>query len=199
MKEFSNYDNIKRNAEQNSITQLPPGAYNCKILATKYTAPTADGKSGQITIQFDIAEGPFTNFFTNQYENNSNPDRRWKGRTMIWEPKDDGTEKDEWTKNALARWINAIEDSNPGYTWDWDESKWQGKLVGILFGRVGADIGGKKVEYTEARFPISVDKIRSGDYKVPPSKAKKGYEAGTTNTDDGFVALSKNEAEDIPF
>ena len=198
MKQFSNFDTIRQTADHDGVTQLPPGAYICRILATRYIAPV-DGKSGQVAIQFDISEGSFSNFFRNLYDNNTQPDRKWKGKTVVWEPRDDGTNKDEWTKRTLARWVSALEDSNSGYKWDWDETKWAGKLVGIIFGRVGTVIDGTQVEYTEASRPTSVNKVRSGDYKIPDFKAKNGYSAVIAAADDDPATVPIPEAEDIPF
>lgn len=200
MKAFSNYETAKKNANYEGSVQLPEGAYVCKIMATKYTEPSGD-KSGQIAIQFDVIEGEYKDFFRKQYDANQNEDKKWKGKATIWEPRDDGSEKDDWTKNAFARWTNAIEDSNPGYSWDWDESKWKGKIVGILFGKVGTVIEGKEIEYTEASRPLSVDKVRAGDYKPAKFRKKNGYSGNGSGdaSSDGFMEPPKGEEEEIPF
>ena len=64
---------------------------------------------------------------TMPFESNTSEDKKWKGKATIYCPKDDGSEKDEWTRKNFARWTNAFEDSNPGYKWDWDEKKLKGK------------------------------------------------------------------------
>ena len=204
MKAFSNYSEAKEKAKHEGGGQLPEGGYVCRILATQYTNPK-NGNSGFITVQFDVIEGDYKDFFRNQYESNTAEDKKWKGKAIIWEPKDDGTEQDGWTKNAFARWTNAIEDSNPGYTWDWDETKWKEKMVGILFGTTGTVIDGKEIVYTEARTATSVEKIRSGNYKIPKFKGKNGYTGNNSggNSDnsgkDEWMNVSDPVAEELPF
>lgn len=48
-------------------------------------------------------------------------------------PKEDGTEKDGWTASALKALIAAVEESNPGFHFDWDEKKLKDKVAGCLF------------------------------------------------------------------
>lgn len=194
MKAFSNYEQAKENAKYEGGERLPEGGYVCRILGTKYANPQ-NGNSGYITMEFDIAEGEHAGFFQKQYEANTSEDRKFKGKVIIWEPKDDGTEQDGWTKNTFARWTNAIEDSNPGYSWDWDETKWKGKLVGILFGTTGTVIDGKEITYTEARTAVNVEKVRSGDYKIPKFKSKNGY-TGKGNAPSGNSGNSSNSGSD---
>lgn len=208
MKAFSNYDQAKENAKYEGGERLPEGGYVCRILGTKYTGPQ-NGNSGFITMQFDIAEGDHAGFFQKQYENNTSEDKKFKGKVIIWEPKDDGTEQDGWTKNAFARWTNAIEDSNPGYIWDWDETKWKGKLVGILFGTTGTVIEGKEITYTEARTGTSIEKVRNGDYKIPKFKKRNGYtgngssasnsDNNSDNGSDDWMNVTGSVAEELPF
>lgn len=202
MKKFNNYDEAKKNASFQSSEQLPEGAYVCKIMAVKYQEGK-DGNSDILTVQFDIAEGDHKGFFRNQYDSDTREDKKWKGKTNIFIPKDDGSEKDTWTKNAFARWTNAIEDSNPGYEWDWDEKKWKDKILGIVFGTTGTRIEGKDITYTEARFPISAEKARKGDFRAAKFKSKNGYKGSGSgsgsSSDDGWIAPTASDSEEIPF
>ena len=200
MKKFSNYEQAKKNAEYQGSAQLPEGAYPCRIMAVRYQ-DGKDGNSDSIAIQYDITEGEYKDFFRKQYDNDTREDKKWKGKTTIWVPSDDGSEKDNWTKDAFARWTNAIEESNPGYAWDWDEGKWKDKLVGIIYGSVGTVIDGKEIIYTEARFPISVEKARKGDYKPAKFKKKNGYKGSNNSPANGddFMVPPAGEAEEIPF
>ena len=209
MQQFKGYDEAKQNAQAaGNGGKLPKGAYVCKILGVKATEAT-DNKSGFIQIQFDIAEGEYKGFFKKQYDENTREDKKYKGKATIYLPKDDGTEQDGWTKNAFARWTNAIEDSNPGYTWDWDETKWKGKLVGILFGTTGTVIEGKEITYTEARTGTSIEKVRSGDYKIPKFKKRNGYtgngssasnsDNNSDNGSDDWMNVTGSVAEELPF
>ena len=153
--------------------------------------------SDRIIIQFDVVEGDYKRFFQTQYENSSNEDRKYKGRTSIYVPTDDGTKEDGWRKNDFARWTNALEESNAGYVWDWNESLWKGKLIGIVFGETGTVIEGKEIVFTEARFPVSVETVRSGKAPEAKFKSKNGY--GAQNSTSGVSNNAPDAVEDIPI
>ena len=201
MKQFSNYDKAKENAKFSAMEKLPAGAYVCKILAVKYETAEQEGYSDRIRLQFDIEEGEFKGFFKKQYDANTNEDKKFKGQHAIWVPKEDGSEHDQWTANTFAKWTTAFEDSNPGYIWDWQEDKWKGKIVGIVFGQTGNVIEGKEITYTEPRFACDAKLVREG--KAPTAKflKKNGYGDGpnTAATSDDFVNVADSEESEIPF
>lgn len=175
MKQFKGYDEAKK-AAQFSGGRLPEGAYICEILEVKYIESTDKSKSDIIEILFDIVDGEQKGFFKTQYVNSSDENRKWKGRTRIFVPMDDGSEKDNWTKNAFAKWTDALEQSNDGYIWDWREAMWKGKKIGIVFGSTGTVLDdGKEIVYTEARFPVSTELVKSGKAPKAKFKAKNGY------------------------
>lgn len=192
---FNGYDEAKKKAQSAGAAKLPAGVYVCKILGTKL-----DGN--MLKVQFDVAEGEYKDFFQAQYKASKDEDKKYKGMTTIWLPKDDGSEKDAKTKTTFARWTTSIEESNDGYVWDWDETKWKGKFVGICYGEVGKNIDGKNVRFNECRWPASVESVKSGKAKVPAFFAYKGYsdEPSTTapaNTD--FMNIPDGIQEEIPF
>ena len=198
MKQFTGYDDAKKSAEFSSQGRLPAGAYVCKILNVKYEEGQ-NGFSDRIALQFDIIEGEYANFYAKQYESNPNEDKRWKGVARIYVPNDDGSEKDGWTKKKFAQWTDAFEKSNDGFLWAWDETKFKGLVIGIVFGETGTVIDGRNVVYTEARFPIEVEKVRQG--KVPEAKfvKKNGYEEGQRPAADEFLKVPDTDEETIPF
>ena len=203
MQKFGGYDDAKKQAQASGTSKLPAGGYVCKVIGVKYTKGE-EGKSDFIEIQFEIAEGEYKGFFQKQYEANTNEDKKYKGRTKIYIPTDDGSEKDGWTKKTFAGWTNAFEESNEGYLWDWDEKKWKNKLIGIVFGETGTVINGRDVVYTEARFAVSAERIRSGNYPAAKFKAKNGYpsESGSESSgsdNNGFLNIPEGAVEDLPF
>jgi len=203
MKQFKGFDEAKKAAAYAPGAKLPIGGYVCDVLGVKYESGN-NGNSDVITLQFDIAEGEYAGFFKNQYDNNQNEDKKYKGVVRIYVPTDDGSDKDNWTKNSFARWTNSFEASNTGYTWDWDEKKWKGKKIGITFGETGTVIEGKEIVYVEARSAESVDNIRSGKFYQQKFKAKNGYKgngsAATSTTSNGdFLSIPDGVAEELPF
>ena len=155
MKQFGGFEDAQKNARYTGGEKLPAGAYVAKVMNVRYT-PGENGNSDRIDVQFDIAEGEYKGFFKKQFEENTQEDKKWKGKASVYVPKDDGSEKDGWTKNSFAKWTNAFEDSNGSYKWDWDENKWKGLKVGLMFAETGNVIEGKEVVYTEVRYPMSV-------------------------------------------
>lgn len=198
MKQFNGFDDAKKAAQAAGGAKLPAGAYVCRVLGVKYENG-ADGRSDQIILQFDIDEGEYKGFFKKQYEENTNADKKYKGTTRIWVPTDDGSENDARTKKTFAGWTNSFEESNTGYSWDWDEAKWKNKLVGIVFGETGTRIENKDVIYTEARFAVSVDKVRKGEAPQAKFKEKNGYGSSCNASVGGWMNVGENVPEELPF
>lgn len=202
MKAFKDFEAAQEAAKRQGGERLPIGAYVCQIKNVQYVTGE-NGNSDRIDILFDIAEGDFKDFFKNKYDADESEDKKWKGRKSIYIPKDDGSEKDGWTKNTFAKWTNAFEDSNPKYKWDWKEEKWKGLLVGIVFGETGTVINGRDIVYTEPRFAVDVKKVRDGSAPSAKFVSKKGYNGNNTgSTSSGsneFMNIPADADEEIPF
>lgn len=197
MRQFNGFDEAKKNAEAMGGERLPAGAYVCEILGVKYQKGE-DGKSDSIALQFDIAEGEYKGFFKKQYENSTQENKKYKGKTIIYCPVDDGSERDNWTKNSFAKWTNSFESSNEGYAWDWHEEKWKGLVVGIAFGDTGTKIDGKDIVYTEPRYAVPVKSVRDKKVKLPQFKSKNGYGEGSSTSTD-FVNIGAGVEEELPW
>lgn len=205
MKKFGGYEEAKKAAEYTGSPKLPAGGYICKIMGVR--AESMDW-GDRIILQFDISEGEYKGFFKKQYEANTSEDRKWKGIARISVPADDGSEQDEKTKKRFAHWTNAFEKSNKGYAWDWDENKWTGKTIGILFRETGTVINGKSVKYTEAVVGCPVEEVKNKTYWEGWTQfyAKDGYTAepsapAAVKTDEeGFMKIPDDiTSEFIPF
>lgn len=202
MKAFNGFDAAQEAAKRTAGEKLPAGAYVCTVKNVQYVNGE-EGYSDRIDILFDITEGEYKDFFKKKYEADESEDKKWKGRKSIYVPKDDGSDKDEWTKNSFAKWVNGFEDSNEGYKWDWKESKWKGLTVGIVFGETGTVINGREIVYTEARFAVDVKKVRDGSAPAAKFVAKKGYTGSKTPEQpagsEDFMQIPENSNEEIPF
>lgn len=204
MKAFNDYKDIKGYSE-NGGNRLPAGGYVVKVENVRYE-DGQNGNSDRLVLAFDIAEGDQKGFFKNQFENNTSEDKKWKGVTNIYLPKDDGSEQDGWTKRRFKSIIEAFEASNKGYSWDWDETKLKGKIVGGLFVDTFTVIEGREICYTslDAKNIRSVEFIKNGNYELKP--ILKNGATGTVSvsnkpqTDaDGFMNIPDNAPEEIPF
>lgn len=185
MKPFSGYNETKSYSD---AKQLPKGAYVLRIMnAQEEHSATGD----YIMISCDIEEGEYKGFFTQDYKDQDREDKKWHCNYILNEPKDDGSEKDGWTKRRFKTVTEALEESNAGYHWDWDEKKWKGKLIGGLFNTKqfkGSD--GQIREATNLKQLCAVEKIRSGKYKMPKDDLLKQEEVAPKITaDDEFMQV----------
>ena len=113
----------------------------------------------------------------------------------IYVPKDDGSEKDLWTKRKFKAIIQAIEDSNPGYHWDWNESGLKGKIVGCIFQWKEWAMNGKSGWFANPYNFIDVAKVRSGEFKLPDDKPlPKDQKPVDIN-----ISAEDDSEEDLPF
>ena len=176
MKPFSDYDKTQAYTEYET---LPKGGYVLTVLnAVELTWPSG-GK--YIQIACDISEGEYTSFYAKQYKDDKREDKRWKCNFNLTEPADDGSERDAYTKRRFKTVMNAFEDSNPGYHWDWNETALKGKKIGGLFNiRQYKKSNGEIGEVTNLAQLCAVERITSGDYKLPKDKL---IEPETTTTD----------------
>ena len=201
MKPINNYDKVQGYAT--GASQLPVGGYIFKITGVRYENGQ-NGTSDRIVIAFDVADGEYTGFFKKKFDSDMNEDKKWKGTTTLYVPKEDGSEQDTWTTRKMKTFTNALEDSNQNYHFDWDENKWKGLLIGGVFGEVHTVIDGKQIKYTTFKSAHSVDDIRKGNFKLPKPQYKNGampqIPASLMPTgSDGFMQLDGDDDEGVPF
>lgn len=199
-----NYDSAKPMTQGGN--RLVPGGYICEIKAADYVQ--ASGSTGaRIIIHYDIVEGDFKDYWANQYKNNTAEDKKWKGNYTLWLPDDSGDEKDQRANRVLKTFVEAVEESNTGYHWDWDETKLKGKKLGLIIRNKFWSFNGKTGFAPEVNFCVTVDKIKAGDFTVPddyiPNNLMGEYEAskGTPmeSPTDGFMSIPDGIENDLPF
>jgi hypothetical protein len=177
IKRPNNWNEVKEFTER---PKLALGAYVCKV---KKAIVQATDYGQQLCILFDIAEGTFKDFFDEDFKANTNQDKKWKGVLRVWIPKDDGSEKDEWTKSSFKGVITSFEKSNPGFQWNWDEASLAGKMIGVLFRQEEWEYNGKHGWAVRPFKALSVDTVRNGEFTIPAekplnNKSESSYGAG---------------------
>jgi hypothetical protein len=161
------YDDVKAERTSSGREMLPAGGYVCQILS----ACVESGEWGDtLVITHDVCEGEFSGIFKCDYDNNTREDKKWRGTYRLRLPKDDGTESDGWKKRSLGNFIWAVEQSNPGYAWNWDEKTLKGKKVGLLYRNKEWEYNGRSGWTTEAAGSESIDNIRNGKFKMLKDK-----------------------------
>ena len=165
----NDYDTAK--AYDGTWKQLPVGGYICKILKaeedrTKNGAP-------KLRLAIDVAEGEYKDFFLAQFneEKRRDPQAKWRGTYETFVLDVDNQSTNPWFKGL----IQCIEQSNPGFRFNFDENTLKGKRVGILFreeefkGR-----NGDKRRVVKAFAARTVEVIQSGDYgEIEPKLLKE--------------------------
>lgn len=198
MKAFNGYEEAKVNKGNEAFEQLPKGAYVCKILNVREQANKKSGS--RFDIMFDVAEGEYKDFFSKQYQLRKKNDEDAKypndGIYRLNIPEDNS---EQWLKDNFKTFTTALEESNTGYHWDWDENKWKGKLFGGLFHIEQKEYKGNIYDHTVLKWIRPAADIRKHKYGNLP-KDKLLDAASTPNAmDDGFVNVPEGNADEIPF
>ena len=192
---------FKSEAPKTGYPMLPAGAYVCGIKNVKIDGQEPDQ---QLVLRLDIIEGEWAGYYTKRYEHDSQNagfnqgyQAKYKGDFRIQIP-DEANEKRqhiEWDLKNFNGSIWCIEQSNPGFKWDWNEAKLKGKIVGINV-RGGSYNGS---EYTQIGRLEVADDVRKGIVK--PMKRKPDTMGTVDNATpaadpSGFTPVDTDE---LPF
>ena len=196
IKRFGDYDQTK---SYGSFEQLPKGGY---VLQIKGVELLTNRIGEYLKISADIFEGEYKDFFAKEYKAQQSEDKKWHCNFLLNIPKDDGSERDGWTKRNFKTFTETLEESNEGYYFDWDELKFKGKLIGGLFNEREYETQQGQIRRATnwARVP-SVDKIREGSFKIPDDKLlqQSPQPRPVETADDGFLNLPEDMEDDLPF
>lgn len=149
--QYKDLSNVQAAGE---YTKLQPGGYICNI-----TKVEDFPQKEYLKIEYDIAEGKFKYYFKELSEKFS-----FWGGSFIRSYKD----------NALPffkAFITAVENSNRGYKFDYNENKLFGKYIGLVLGEeeyVSKDGEVKTRLYVSGT--RSVEAIKSGNFEIPDFK-----------------------------
>ncbi len=197
MRPFSNYDNTQTISAR---AQLPVGAYICQILkAEEKVYSSSKGEWHKLEVSFDISEGEHKDFYANDYRYQSGEDKKWKGILRMNIPSDDGSEVDNWAKRSFKTNILAIEESNNGYHWDWNEAQLKGKTVGIVFRSEEWEYNGKRGWRTAPFKMVPAADVKSGNIKIPDPKPLNGKAASQASTAADLSDFVEVASSDLPF
>lgn len=165
IKRPSNWDSVQAFADRKT---LPVDAYVCRV--KNAIVKKASNGADQLCVLFDISEGEQAGFFTEEFNQNTYDNKKYKGVMRLWIPTDDGSEADEKTKRNFKAFITAVCNSNRSYVWQWDETTLKGLEIGIIFRSEEWDYDGKHGWATRPFRATTSDKVRAGDYTIPEPK-----------------------------
>lgn len=183
------------------FTELPPvGAYVAEIQAARFV----EGENGQrdrIELFMDIVEGEYANRFHDVYEDQKErfgDDAKYKAIFRLIPP----IEGDEdWRKRTFEGNLWCVQESNPGYTWDWDEKKLKGKKVGISLRKRLYTFNGKNRETIEIGRFETVDDVRNGKCKPMRDRDQRTNRDPVENADsaDGAEFTDVSKEVSVPW
>ena len=187
MKKISGYDKIQ---ESGSFKKLPVGGYVVKILDA-----TDVPEKEYLRISFDVAEGEYKGFFAEEYKNDTRDGKKWPNA---------GTFIRSYKSKALPMlkgFTTAVEKSNKGYKWNFDEKSLVNKIVGVVIGEEQyLNQKGQVRTRTYVSAVRSVDTIKKGDFTVPELKKLDATKVSSSQTkQETFVNPFANETAIDPF
>lgn len=175
-------------AEKQTKETLPAGGYEALILG----AEVENNDWGErLRIDFDICAGPYAGFFDRQFAGSTFDDKKWKGSIRLTVP-DEQSKFFEGDKRRFNNFLYAVEDSNKGYTWNWDETSLKRLKIGVIFANKEWEYEGKTGWATVCQSLCSIEDIRTGNYTVPADKPLKKTGAAA----ESYTPVTD---EDLPF
>ena len=176
MQKFSGYEDVKVN--NFNYERLNLGGHICKIFEVKIEKFTS--KEGQefeqLVLKIDIeAPDEQAGFYQRKFAEDAKSDAlnaKWKGYFRVSIPRDDSPDT---VKSAFKTFTTSVEDSNPGYQWNWEENTLVGKVFGGVFGLEEFTApDGRVITMTKCRFARGTEKVFEA--KIPKVKlADKTY------------------------
>ena len=182
----------KAAAYDGSIERLPAGGYICRIL--KAWVETTTNGSEQLALALEIAEGDYAGFIKRQYDSRkaNNPKTAWPCIFKQFTLGMDGQ-----TNPFFKGMLNSIEESNTGYTWNWQEATLANKMIGMIFHEEEFEAQDGTIKTTvRPAFPRSVQRIRNG-VEVPEIR-RLNKPASNANSMQG-VGFTEVNDDDLPF
>ena len=196
-----------RGFDEAGQSSLPAGGYVGRITNARIDK-FQDGTPA-LFVDADIAEGEFTGHFARETAKfkKSRSDVVWSSNgTIKVRLFADDNGNVHW---QLANFLKAVAASNSNFVVedddDFDERSLIGQSCGLVVGLKASDkLKNDGTPYTNAyiSYAISVDKIESGDFKIPDIKPAKKSSATTSTTSTASSSsddFDRADLEDPPF
>ena len=186
MRKIENFENVQ--AVTGDFARPTAGGYICKIVNVVDTPMDANtGKGDYLRVEYDICDGEFSGFYMEQYSKfggtwNASFIRSYKEKAL----------------GMFKHFVNCVEKSNSGYTWNFVESELIGKVVGLVLGEEEYKNNNGEVKTKLAVKEVkTVEQIKSGDFKVPAPKKLQEEASNSDFMTPAFMPAMKDE--DLPF
>lgn len=125
MEVINNWNELEAKGMED-FKSLSIGAYEC-IIKKAEVHKNQDTQKESFKVEIDIATGDYKDYFQKRYDNNTNSNKKWDNNaTRYLAFQGDNA-------SYFKGFITCVENSNIGYTWDWDETKLKGKKICGVF------------------------------------------------------------------
>lgn len=184
MRKYDGYENTE--AFTGEYENIEAGAHICII---KKVVSEEKEYGDLLRIAFDVAEGEHKDFYKRRHDKacETNQEAKWQGMYYQTIKKDD--------LRYFKGFITAIENSNSGYKWNWDETKLVGKLFGGVFGQEEYKANDGKIKLsTKCRFIRSVEQVRNGVIEIPEIKRLAGSKPNAM-----WAPINDDNDDELPF
>lgn len=153
MKIIKDFDKVEAKG-MDDFKPLPIGAYECSIVIARENKNEESGKT-TFKVGVDIASGEYKDYFRKMYDNDNRIDKKWNNNAVRYLAFEG--ENVAYFKGFLT----CVENSNPGYKWNWDEKTLiNKKICGVFqYEEYEKQDGTKGVKVRLSKFR-SLDKIK---------------------------------------
>ena len=125
MEKINNWNEVEAKGMED-FKSLPIGAYECVIKEANVHKNEETGKE-TFRVAVDIASGDYKDYYQRRYDNNTNSNKKWDNNaTRYLAFQGDNVA-------YFKGFITCVENSNVGYTWNWDEKTLIGKKICGVF------------------------------------------------------------------
>lgn len=153
MKKIDNFEEVQ-GTQGGGFKRLPAGGYICKI-----TKVDDFEEKEYLKVEYEIIEGEYKGWWTETFD-----------RAGFWGGNFIRSYKDS-AHRFFKGFITSVQESNPKYTFDWDEQKLVGLKIGLVIGEeeyIGADDIIKTRLYVAQN--RNIDIIKKDDFEIPVKK-----------------------------
>lgn len=200
LKKPTNYDEVEVN---NDFTPIALGGHKGIIMsAEEYENPANGNTSLKVIVDTD-KDDTQPSYFTEMYRNDERENKKWSNQAIKYVSLKD----DENCVRMLKSFITAVENSNEGFTFDWNKevNQLKGKKVGLVFA-----LEEYKNQDDEIKTIAKLNQFRSNDkvdhVKIPRVKLIDGtfvdyeeYTNKSNKTNNSSSVEIELSDEDFPF
>lgn len=155
MKKFDNYETLKAETSETANSILAAGPYIVQIVSVQN-----DTEKEYLKITFDIVDGPNAKRFQEAFTKFGT----WPGAGITYRS------YKQTAQSYFTAFIIALEKSNPGFVWNWEETQLVGKKMVVNYREEEAMINGEMKTVLRVAEVRSIQSLKEGKIKLLSKK-----------------------------